>query len=672
MVDAVLKNGGDLQEDLVGYERAYSLIRSALSPGGKACVDEIVSQHLAPEVFVDLGLVAQEVTYANILAQAPLEPYFSIAHTLRDALRQCEDIPALSLEHPGWHEAVSVAASYCRNQSKGQLRISQPTHKDVTFANAVLYFTEKGINLPLVGDTISLSPDESRRFASTVYRPLMSMGDVVAMKSVEDLLSLKFDGQVKRLHLHPTPDMMGQKMDRSIPYGYLYRIALKTLGRERTNLSRRAVVEKVVVACTNLGAVFNVEPFSQYEMMFAPRPGKVLEVLREIIVYDELFTVPQSDPELAGQVVYNLFGEINIDGKVGWSTQDALMLYKVLQALTQDFVKSTFIKKSELLQHLSARMGVSKAEKLVQCFALGPVNSSYELPAHALQAETRECTLVRASKGRYWIPGQLFLGPAFYNRMVAIYSGAIEGVGGVIGKAFERHFEKRVKDKGITYLKGDYGTRKKRDGDVDLVIQTDDTILLFELKKKNLRRATFGGSDLQLAIDLSQGLVHGVNQLARQELCLMKNGRITFQDGAVLEWSGRKILKVVLSVFDYGGLHETVVVHHALRSLCGSSLSARLSITEEQKKSLDDANLEFKLLGENFARFKLEIGGDERVADGFFGNIRFFDIFFMERVLSVSRNAEELVKALSMAGRMVTGRRDSHFDFEYIRNIAKP
>lgn len=125
----------------------------------------------------------------------------------------------------------------------------------------------------------------------------------------------------------------------------------------------------------------------------------------------------------------------------------------------------------------------------------------------------------------------------------------------------------------------------------------------------------------------------------------------------------------MLSSFDYGGLHETMVVHHALRSLCGASLTPRVQITGEQKGCLDQANEEFACLGRNFAAFKRVVNGGSRLDDEFFWNIRFFEIFFMERVLEVSKSAEDLVKMLSAAGRVVTGRRDPHFDFDYSQSL---
>jgi hypothetical protein len=94
-----------------------------------------------------------------------------------------------------------------------------------------------------------------------------------------------------------------------------------------------------------------------------------------------------------------------------------------------------------------------------------------------------------------------------------------------------------------------------------------------------------------------------------------------------------------------------------------------LEITEEQKVYLDRANEEFACLGRNFASFRQVVGGGGRLDDEFFWNIRFLEIFFMERVLEFSKNAEDLVRLLSAAGRVITGRRDPHFDFDYSQGL---
>jgi hypothetical protein len=129
-----------------------------------------------------------------------------------------------------------MALKQVREWDRRNEQLFSPLHKDTTFAQAVSYFLQQGINLPLVGDTMNFAPEDNVRFSAAAYRPLMSMGDVAAMHAVETLMATRFDGDVNRLHLHPNPDAMGRKTERDIPFGCLYRIALKALGETRRRL----------------------------------------------------------------------------------------------------------------------------------------------------------------------------------------------------------------------------------------------------------------------------------------------------------------------------------------------------------------------------------------------------------------------------------------------------
>lgn len=126
---------------------------------------------------------------------------------------------------------------------------------------------------------------------------------------------------------------MGRKMDRSLPCGHLYRSALKVLGHDRDRARRAATLESISESATHLAALYEVEPFSVYETMFPPRPTRGLEVLMRVVLYDELFTVPQCVPEHMGRLLQDLFAEFSKAGDIwvqGWTHENALELWRVL------------------------------------------------------------------------------------------------------------------------------------------------------------------------------------------------------------------------------------------------------------------------------------------------------------------------------------------------------
>src|SRR5450830_1322735 len=59
-----------------------------------------------------LSQIAKEITLSHELLGYPLEPYFSVAHILRDALLQKITSPDLTIENPSWLQATKYALEY--------------------------------------------------------------------------------------------------------------------------------------------------------------------------------------------------------------------------------------------------------------------------------------------------------------------------------------------------------------------------------------------------------------------------------------------------------------------------------------------------------------------------------------------------------------------------------
>lgn len=312
-------------------------------------------------------------------------------------------------------------------------------------------------------------------------------------------------------------------MDRSLPCGYLYRIALKSLGRKRTTVSPRSVLSEIETAAKHVGALYDVEPFLVYETMFPPYPERILEVLVHVAIYDELFSIPQCQSDVMGPLLKEVIDaalDHQTSETLGWTANDAMHLWQLLIELIPGSATSTFVQQTLLKSMLSRRVGPKACDSLLRSFVLTAPNSTYRLPADAHDSNTRECAMAEASGDRLWIAPRPFLGPAFYARLLNTCTKIDKHASSRIGRAFEEHMYRRMTALGIPCRRGDLGTKGAKSGDADLIIETKEVICLFELKKKELTGKTNAGNDLQLAIDLARGLVHGVNQLAKHEMTL--------------------------------------------------------------------------------------------------------------------------------------------------------
>lgn len=619
----------------------------------------------------ELGALAKEITLSSLIARTPQEPYFSIAHILRDALRQKLLVPTVSATDERWIEAIRIALSYNERKDPQTSATFRPQAADVTFAHAVGFFNARNINVDLHGDQIIVqSSGVWSALAATVAGPLMALGDTVAMKYLDEWLSSRFDPVIRRVHLHPTPDMMGQKLDRSLPCGHLYRTAIKVLGRRRIRGQALATPASIGEAATHLAALYEVEPFSTYETMFPPYPSRVFEMLLRVVLYDELFTIPQCDPAQMERLMRDLFVEVSKAGTIpvdGWLLDDAIALWRTLLSLSSSNATSHFIERSQLRRLLTQGVGRSASDALLDAFVLSAPNRSYRVPSDAILADTRECALVEASDGRYWIAPRPFLGPAFFARLVSLYAKVDKGISSKIGVAFEAQMLDRMTQFAIQCRRAEVaGPKGTKGGDIDLILETPEIVALFELKKKGLTRKTNAGNDLQLAIDLARGVVRGFNQLARHELTLLRSGELRFADGTKLSLNGRRIIKCVISLADYGGLHDGAVVRNMLESFRQISLSPSQSLSCEQQAGLEEANEQMKILQLRYAEFAALQSSDSRV--NLFDNFLFHNVFFVEHVLLAAQTAESLLQALLTGHRLVTGSRDPFFEHAWFQS----
>jgi hypothetical protein len=331
-------------------------------------------------------------------------------------------------------------------------------------------------------------------------------------------------------------------------------------------------------------------------------------MLMRVVLYDELFNIPQCDPGQMERLMESLFAEI----KAGTSPasncvfNDVIILWRILLSLSAPNAASTFVLRSRLRSLLRQNVGHAASAALLDAFVLSAPNSRYRIPADAAVADTRECAIVEASDDRYWIAPRPFLGPAFFARLVTLYAKADKDASSKIGVAFEAHLLDRMTQLGIQCRRADIeGSKGAKTGDLDILIETPRIVALFELKKKGLTRRTNAGNDLQLAIDLACGAVRGFNQLARHELTLLKNGELRFTDGTKLELNGRRIVKCVISLADYGGLHDGAIVRNMLNSFSQIQLNPARSLTNEQQVGLEKANGELKTLQRRCAEFAM-------------------------------------------------------------------
>lgn len=627
----------------------------------------------------ELHAVRKEVVLSQILAGSSEEPYYSIAAIVMDAFRQSTLIPTVSASDDRWLEVLHIARTYLdRRDSRMGAEPSGIKAPAVTFAHAVRFFNAKGIKVPLVGDNVMIESGRAwAALAATVVVPMEALGDTRAMQYLNAWLSSRFDPVIERVHLHATPNDMGMKVERSLPCGHLYRVAIRTLGKNRNAGRRPATAEVIGDVAKHFAALYEVEPFTTHESTFPPYPHKIIEMLQKVVLFDELFSIPQCAPDPMERLLRDLLADACGTGFIGeykWSFSDALELWSMLLALAPRSSTSTFISREMVQRLLANRIGRVASDSLLKAFVLSNPNSGYHTPLDSVQADTRECAIAAASSNRYWIAPRPFLGPAFFSRLVSCLAKADRAISKKIGDAFEARMLRRLEQLGIRCRRVEVAGANKgaKAGDIDLLLETDQIVGLFEIKKKGLTRKTTAGNDLQMLVDLAQGLIHGVNQLTKHELTLMRTGKLVFTDGTVLSLGVRDIFKGVISLSDYGGLHDGPILRNTLLSFCQVTLNSNQSLTDKQQIALNEAIEEISTLQKRNKEFTEYIEKEMKPSNGnLFDNFVFHNVFFIEHLLLSVATAEDFLATLRMRNRIITGTRDQIFELEQFNTWAR-
>lgn len=195
----------------------------------------------------------------------------------------------------------------------------------------------------------------------------------------------------------------------------------------------------------------------------------------------------------------------------------------------------------------------------------------------------------------------LFLEPAFfsigfYNCMMGMVRKSHIDIDSKMGSIIERIVFYELKALGLDFLDMNKKyTPSKKQGtlETDIIFEFDDKVVFMEIKKKVLTKLARGGDYLSILDDLAKSLIQSQAQAHRHERHLLEKGCIEFDDNSILYLSNRDIIKVSLSHFNYGSLHDFTFTSTLLDILGRGFLS---DPDPNNKFKVDTFNKSLKLL----------------------------------------------------------------------------
>lgn len=106
---------------------------------------------------------------------------------------------------------------------------------------------------------------------------------------------------------------------------------------------------------------------------------------------------------------------------------------------------------------------------------------------------------------------------------------------------------------------------KKELGEIDCLIGTKDCLLIMQIKNKPITTNASLGNNVNILSDLSMSMVNALEQLTWDDFIIHKNGYFELTNGTRIYKNNRRIIKCIVSLFDYQGLQEPQLVSASCR-----------------------------------------------------------------------------------------------------------
>lgn len=553
----------------------------------------------------DLFRLKKTIKMAAIAGRAPAVAVTAI-NCIWDATKLSTALVPLTDFEP-WSRAIDLALAAAVHWDSGQYHLERFSREHAV-AHAAERLKNQGYTFDLLEGGIALDAAAFKRACARIDGLVAGLGGrAVAERIVREYVRTDrmFDGSFL---YGRNVDQIGNARLPSIPWHYLFQLAMKHIHRQPSSTTAQQDWSVVVDLARDLCATLDVEPYSAYDGIDIAPKG-LQDTLQDLVLYDELFSFQQWQPRYASEL---MDAWLSFMASKGYPVPDQTMANwctlsgSLLKAAADDMFVVT-------APTAHADIDFAAAAAMLSSMATGSdnLNHGYATPLDTAKRTAPYVPLIKIVGDLYLIPPRALLARAlyewFYKRMreapVSKVNPPPDTLDNTMGAALEHQAALVVR--GVNHDAIIAG-RKYRDPlsgkipEIDVLVETSERIFLIECKKKPLTNLARGGSSLHAIIDLSKALLDMLVQLARHEKVLRSQGRIDFLDGSSISLNGRAVEKIAVTMLDHGSLQDRMVISSIVRGLFGRQLLAASSddqtLLQGVNKTLTDLQAELTSL----------------------------------------------------------------------------
>jgi hypothetical protein len=615
----------------------------------------------------ELRKLQDQIILQNIINDIPLEPYYSIIYTFLGNLNRTPKV--ISFKYiDDWKKIIKllkeflIIYSYFQEYKNEYYELLPQHNRIIVVGESAKYFKLKGYEIKVTEGDVSLNPEDYKNIAIDIENSIKSIGGLNVITSIFKSNEHIYDKELFRFNFIRKLGGFDKK-EADIPVGYLLNISVKHLFPELAITNIENVYNEILEKSRKFCSLYNVQYYSQFENMFI-NPEFLPIYLHEIILFDSLFTFFQFRPDDLNNFLEKIFSWVDLDefkSKIGWDLNDGIKIISYIIVKYKNKLIPASVFKDDIYKHFKQHISYT-IDLILNAFSHDylEVNNKYLLPHDTQFIDFQFKPLIKISNHEYILINSSICSMSCYETIISLIRDNIDkNVDDIIGSYTEIFLREELKKKNIIYNYGEYVNNIYES---DLIIESSDTIIVIEIKKKPLKRISRSGDDVNILIDISDSLVDSLIQINRHEIELLKNGKLELESGIVY-LNDRNIEKISLSLLDYGSLQDRAVIEQILQIFMTNKYNP---FDKKYQDYFNKLNEKCSVISEQMEEI-IRLNPEKTKRP-------FFDCWFLSLpqlliLLNESNSNDDFKNNLFRSRHITTGTNDFYFQHSYLKKI---
>lgn len=518
----------------------------------------------------------EELVYRELIFNENSITYLQIIKTFFDANPKMERLP--SFEDKKWIDVIEFSKNYL-NFYKGE-RLSRENlkrhfQKEYDRSQSINYLRNNGCKINIKNNKINFISGLEEILLELDYK-IEKLGGINLIWIM--LSIIEYDNEFQRFFFLKNTSILEQNKELEVPWGYLFNLALKHpnfKNHSKKNKEKSLFDEIMDLAKILVNGVCNVQEYNIFNHIF--QNDKTLpQHASDLVLYDSLFRIPQSNIELELKLCKCFFSfEDNFfEETLGFSLDDFINVITYLVSSARNISKFILL---NLSKKLDCSLSYDVLHKILNFMSHNhPINEDYLFPNDYLKIDFFKKPFIKVNQNQFFIPTISISSPNFYevlaDNLREPYNQKFNNsFNDMIGNKLEDFVKSLFDEYGINYISNSKYYDEEYEGETDFIIESDDSIIIIEVKKKVLSRESKSGFNYRIIMDLLGGFVKSQFQASKLEYLLKKYNEVNLELNDKSKYklllNGRKVKRISLTQLDYGSLFDSYFLENFLRTL---------------------------------------------------------------------------------------------------------